>query len=115
MNRTLVDLVAHSYHVREVIQQVYSDIRDAERTQRGYLITDDPVYLKLYQKDINNAHQIIRQLQYLIADNPRQVRNLSRLTQLSQDRIVGLNQVTAAKDHVGLGAAKKLILTNSNG
>lgn len=106
------DWVAHSYHVREVVQQVYSDLREAERTQRGYLITNDLTYLTAFRKDINNANITLTELNRLVADNSQQERNLKRLEKLSQEKLVLLNRVTAAEEKIGLEAAIKLILTN---
>lgn len=62
--------VAHTHEVEQKIEITLAEITEAETGQRGYILTGDDNYLKLYNDGIGSINQHIGKLQTLTADNP---------------------------------------------
>ena len=71
--------IADSYEVRRQARELILALVDAETGQRGYLITQDPQYLRPYEAAIATLDSTYRKLVELIDDNPAQ---LARITPL---------------------------------
>lgn len=103
--------VSHTYQMKLQIEQVFSLVKDAERAQRGYLITQEPMYLGRFKAAAHNEGESLKALQLLIRDNSPQQQNLEKLDQLSQQRILFLEHVIQAQNHAGIEAARQWVLT----
>lgn len=57
------DLMKHTYEVMQRLDQLSSDLKDAETGQRGYLLTGMEQYLEPYNVSIDSIEQVIEQLQ----------------------------------------------------
>ena len=68
------DLVAHTIEVITATQALERAIQDAERGQRGFLITGDAAYLDPYRKGVQEISADLSKLKQLTADNPEQQR-----------------------------------------
>lgn len=101
--------VAHTYQVKEQIQRLFSDVKDAERGQRGYLLTSDPSYLTLYHSAITDEQKTYANLRQLIRDNLAQAQNLSRTNNLIQARLNTLQHVLDIQQRSGTIAAREVI------
>lgn len=69
----------HTIEVNLELEHMYSYIKDSENSMRGYLISKDSLYLKLYQTDIKNINNSFSSLKKLTSDNPAQQQNLQSL------------------------------------
>jgi len=103
------DLVAHTFQTKEQIERLSSDVKDAERAQRGYLLTQDPDYLKLYHVALSDKNATLQTLKDLLTDNPVQQNNLRNTGQLIQQRIDVLQQVLEVQSSSGIQAAQTII------
>ncbi len=81
-----VDLVMHTNLVKNKIVEVVSNIKDAEIGQRGYLVTDDSVFLQPINGIEERSNLVFASLDSLISDNPGQQVNLKKLKKLVDER-----------------------------
>jgi PAS domain S-box-containing protein len=101
-------------HTREVIDRVdrlMSVVKDAESSQRGYLLTGDEGYLVPYHAAGEAAKALMSELTLLTADNPTQQLRLRELQPLIAERMDSLADVIRARNQSGLDAARQIILT----
>ncbi|HEY1709264.1 MAG TPA: CHASE3 domain-containing protein [Rhizomicrobium sp.] len=80
-------LVLHTYRAMDQIQQILSDVQDAETGARGYLITHDPAYLTPYRAGTTRVHGDLEVFARLTSDNPVQQERAGRLGELIRDRL----------------------------
>lgn len=76
----------HTYEVNLELERLYSYIKDSENSMRGYLISKDSLYLKLYQKDIKNINNSFSSLKKQTSDNSAQQQNLQSLYKIFDRR-----------------------------
>ncbi len=82
--------VVHTYQVIGQLQNVLSDMQDAETGQRGYIITRQHVFLDRYYAGIANTRQHLQAFRTLTADNPAQQARSEALRRRVDARIEGL-------------------------
>ena len=80
-------LVEHTHFVIKQIDQVLSDLKDAESTQRGYLITGDEIFLKMHYDILADIPSEIATLRGLTYDNPAQRRSIDVFEKLIDKKI----------------------------
>src|SRR5437763_80317 len=76
-------LVVHAFDVITSARALYQAVQDAERGERGFVITGDDLYLGPYRRGVEEAPVLLRQLKQLTADNAEQRQRISSL----QDQI----------------------------
>src|SRR6187431_886614 len=76
----------HSYEVNLELEHLYSYIKGSENSMRGYLISKDSLYLKLYQTDIKNINYSFSSLKKLTGNNSVQQKNLQSLYKIINTR-----------------------------
>ena len=104
----LVDAALWVEHTRDVMADLDSlvlSLKDAESSQRGYIITGLPSYLEPYRADEASFDPTLGRLRQLLADNPDQARNLQRLQQLVSERRSILKKDLELRDQAGIEAA----------
>ena len=102
--------VQHTRSVIETTQQLVSSLQAAEDSERGFLITADPDYLRPYQQADAQLPPLESQLQSLVSDNPQrtgQVANLIRLIERRRAGVTRMVQLAQAGDFAG---AKAMVL-----
>lgn len=72
-------LLAHSYNVQIQLEQLLAYLEDAETGQRGYLITDDTIFLQPYDSALIRIKEPYLILQNLIAKNRQQQNHLNEI------------------------------------
>ena len=77
--RSEVYWVAHTYDVRSAIRETAVSVSSADRNLRNYALTGEDRYLKGMQRDAAQSRASLRELEGLIADNPRQQQDLARM------------------------------------
>jgi signal transduction histidine kinase len=96
--------VDHTYEVIITTDQVFSDLRGATATARGYVMTADPSLRERYSEYAASILPRIDSLRSLIGDNPPQVARVDRLRALAAQELQGLAQMMAARPpHAALG------------
>lgn len=80
-------LVEHTHLVIKQIDQVVSDLKDAESTQRGYLITGDAIFLEMHYDILAEIPNEIATLRGLTYDNPAQRKSIDVFEDLTDKKI----------------------------
>ncbi len=80
------DSVLHSYKVQLELEQVMSYVKDAETGRRGYIITNNPIFLEPYNTSRNKVDESFRILKILTDKNLKQKNNLDSLNELIDRR-----------------------------
>ena len=88
----LNDQVQRTHEVKEELSAVLRLVVDAETGQRGYLITDDPVYLVPYQEATSQIEARLARLDNLTRNSAAQRQRMYELRQLEQEELAVLQQ-----------------------
>ncbi len=101
--------VAHTHEVIGAIDALEARLRDAEATQRGYLLTADPEYLANYRISSAALPEMRDQLFALVGDNPRQTVRAQALWTSIAHRLVQTARTLQRYREAGLPAAQAAI------
>ncbi|PZF70824.1 response regulator [Taibaiella soli] len=116
-NKKLVETSVWVNHTHEVIieaENLLAIVRDAESGQRGYVITQDPVFLSRYDTSYEKALGSLSRLRGLTTDNSVQQHNLADAKTLIDRRFEQMNNViTMMKTNGVLGNANLTVTINS--
>ncbi len=88
----LNDQVQRTHEVKEELSAVLRLVVDAETGQRGYLITDDPVYLEPYQEASSQIETRLARLDSLTKDSAAQQQRMYDLRRIEQQELAVLQQ-----------------------
>lgn len=88
----LNDQVQRTHEVKEELSAVLRLVVDAETGQRGYLITDDPVYLEPYQEATAQIEARLARLDSLTKSSVPQQQRMYELRRIEQDELAVLQQ-----------------------
>ncbi len=88
----LNDQVQRTHEVKEELSAVLRLVVDAETGQRGYLITDDPVYLEPYQEATAQIEARLARLDSLTKNSAPQQQRMYELRRIEQDELAVLQQ-----------------------
>lgn len=86
------DEVEHTNEVKQLVEKIISTIKDAETSQRGYLLTGDDIFLQPYSGAIDTAKSNIAYLKRLTADNPDQQMRANKLQEIVVLRLSSLER-----------------------
>jgi len=93
------------------LEELLSQIKDAETGQRGYILTKDERYLEPYQIAITKVDREIKNFRNSTADKLKQ-QQIDRLESLIAVKLNELKQTIDLRQDKGLEAALKVIQTN---
>ena len=113
--RILIDTKNQVQRTQEKInklEELLSDMKDAETGQRGYILTGQESYLEPYQAVVGNIDQKIAELKDLIVDQPSQQKQFATLESLIAAKLAILKQTIYLRQNQGFDAALQLIQTN---
>ncbi|HEX3953044.1 MAG TPA: CHASE3 domain-containing protein [Stellaceae bacterium] len=105
--------VDHTYQVRREIEELLSDLKDAETGERGYLITGKDSYLEPYNSALPKIKSTFDDVQKLTEDNPSQQRRLATLAPVIAAKLTDLQQTIDLHRNSGADAALKLLDTGA--
>jgi PAS domain S-box-containing protein len=88
----LNDQVQRTHEVKEELSAVLRLVVDAESGQRGYLITDDPVYLEPYQEATSEIEARLARLDNLTKNSAPQQQKMHDLRRIEQEELAVLQQ-----------------------
>ncbi|GID94169.1 hypothetical protein Adi01nite_35810 [Amorphoplanes digitatis] len=103
--------VARANEVMHRVDIVRSDVQDAERGQRGFIITGQEEYLAPYHRALGRIDESVVRLRQLTAGDPEQQRLLSDLDEALGDKLAEMNQTITLRREQGFEAAQQLVLT----
>ena len=104
--------VEHTHRVLDDLSGLQSLLQDAERGQRGYVITGDDSYLRPYDQAVPQIGQTLSQLRTLTADNPRQQDTLRALQPPVDDKLAELAETIRLRRTGGFADAEQVVRTN---
>ncbi len=109
-----VDSVLHTHMVKSEIVEVLSNLTDAENSQRGFLLTNDSVYIQLFAMAADRNKLVFAKLESLTSDNEEQKMKLKKLKKLVNERFVLLdNNLGILKDFRSLFRDSALLIGKS--
>jgi PAS domain S-box-containing protein len=88
----LNDQVQRNHEVKEELSAVLRLVVDAETGQRGYLITDDPVYLEPYQEATSEIEGRLARLGSLTKNSASQQQRFQDLRRIEREELTLLQQ-----------------------
>jgi len=97
--------VVHTFQVIDTARALDEAIQDAERGERGFIITGKTEYLEPYSTGIKETPDKLAQLKKLSEDNPEQQRRLQLLNEQINAKLSELKRVLDAHQSGGFDAA----------
>ncbi len=105
-------LVAHSFKVALTLYSLRGALQDAERGQRGFLLTGEATYLQPYTSALDQVPLLLARFGKLTADDPEQRVALPKLRLTIDGKLNELGSTLAAYRHGGLSSALRIVQTN---
>ena len=105
--------MAHTQQVLLQLSQTESLLKDAETGQRGYLYTGEARYLAPYKLALGQIEMHLQNLAQLVADNPEQLTDVTRLRLLAQQKLNELSQTIQLYQSGNSEAARQFVLSNA--
>src|SRR5689334_18072896 len=104
--------VERSYVIVEDLDLLRTQLADAERGQRGFVITGNAQYLAPYTAGVTGIGQTMHRLRVATADDPRQQAALTDLQVPITDKLAELEQTIALRRIQGFAAAQQVVNTD---
>ncbi|MBC6431029.1 response regulator [Nostoc sp. HG1] len=105
-------IVKNTYKKIKSLDEVVSQIKDAETGQSSYILSGEKIYLKPYQSAVANVNQEIVKLKSLTADQPNQQKQIATLESLITAKFTELKQTIDLRENKGLDAALQVLVRN---
>lgn len=86
----------HTDRVINALEDVLSSLKDIETSARGFLLTQDSIYLEPYRAVLPRIPKRLDELQQLLTESPVQQKRLDSLRRLSQNNIDMAGKVITA-------------------
>jgi len=103
--------VNHTHDVIGTLNEISSLLKDAETSQRGYLITGQLAYLGPYQKALPRIETCLAKIKGLTADNSLQQVRAIALQSAIQTRMASLRETLLLRQLRGFEAAQRRVLS----
>jgi len=84
--------VIHTYQVINVSERLLSSLKDIETGQRGYLMSNNTLYLESYLYGLDSLPRYIKRLKQLTNDNPAQQRRIIEMQKAIDQLLVILQE-----------------------
>ena len=105
-------MVAHSFEVIAAAHSLDQAMQDAERGQRGFLITGDDSYLKPYLAGAVATPGKLDELRQLTRDSPEQQQHIALLADRIKVKLAELKRTVDVRRQQGFDAARRIVETN---
>ncbi len=105
-------LVARSFEIIAAAHSLDQAIQDAERGQRGFLITGDDAYLRPYRTGVRETPGKLEELRQLTSDSPEQQQHVNVLDTAIKTKLAELEKTIALRRSEGFDAARRVVETN---
>jgi PAS domain S-box-containing protein len=104
--------VAQTQERLNKLEELLSQMKDAETGQRGYLLTGEERYLEPYKTAIASVNGEIKQLRKLTANYPNQQRQLDALESAIKNKLAELKGTIDLRKYQGFEPAMQLVRTD---
>lgn len=101
------DRVSHSIRIKQKIRQVEAEVSISESAQRGYLLTQDSIFLQHFTTAQTNAMRALDTIAKLTTDNPKQMVNTKELRELTSLRFTLLKEILESKDFLATDTGER--------
>jgi signal transduction histidine kinase/ActR/RegA family two-component response regulator len=81
-----------SVRIRDAIFTLYSGIQDAESGQRGFLLSGDEIYLKLYEEAVARTPGRLSTIAEAVARNPGMAAIIARLSHAAEAKVAEMQE-----------------------
>ncbi len=109
------DWVIHTLHVVEKLQTLRIDITLCETGQRGYMLTGQDRYMKLYDAGVTQVRLDLRELPDLTSDNPGERKAITQLDPLIASWLAELAEAVEVRQRSGLLAGVEALRRANKG
>jgi len=99
--------------VEDKLSNVLLSVRRAESSQRGYLFTNEPSYLKNFYEAEPEARQLIEELRALTRANPARQATLDQVTKLVEAKFREMAESIDLNQHGRREEARRLVLSGA--
>lgn len=106
-------LVEHSFEVILTLSSLRGAVQDAERGQRGYLLTGQSRYLGPYDAALERVPHLLARFGQLTVGDAQQRAALPALTRAIHAKLTELSSTMAAYRRAGPAAAQRIVRTNA--
>lgn len=100
-------MIIHTYEVNLELEHLFSYIKDSENSMRGYLITNESIYLNPYYEANKKINQTFSILKTLTKDNKEQQQNLNDLYEIIKKRLDYNGEYSNPDVNINIGKNKK--------
>ncbi len=90
--------VLHTIEVDAAVVELQLELRRAQASQRGYLLTGFEIERERFRAAVAAVPEVLERLRRLVADNPRQQETLAQLEQVVAERVATLRAAITAAD-----------------
>jgi signal transduction histidine kinase len=104
------DLVAHTMKVQQTLSDLLLNVRRAESGQRGYLFTNQQLYLRDFDEARPEVEKQLQDLRSLVRDNPARVEDVARLTNLIDAKFAEMTRTIDLNRNGQREEARRLVL-----
>jgi PAS domain S-box-containing protein len=94
------------------LEELLSQMKDAETGQRGYILTGEEQYLEPYQTAIATVEPDVKELRKLTADNSKQQKRIETLEPLIAAKLALVKETIDLRRNQGFEAALQIIRTD---
>ncbi|MBE7175026.1 MAG: response regulator [Mucilaginibacter polytrichastri] len=102
--------VEHTEQVLSLNHDILTYLLNAETAQRGYVITNNPDFLKPYETSVNQISPAIARLRELLIDNPSETPNVDSLDDYATRKQREMAYILKLHREQGFAAAQERIL-----
>lgn len=103
--RRAIDWVDHTHKVISTVEDLQSNLSDAESSQRGYLLSQDRSHLMSYREGVERSRALLDRLDSLTIDNPVQQDKVKTLRALTANRLGRMAEVLRQSEDAGMQRA----------
>ncbi|GLR83080.1 CHASE3 domain-containing protein (plasmid) [Azospirillum oryzae] len=107
--RRAIDWVDHTHKVISTVEDLQSNLSDAESSQRGYLLSRDRSHLMSYRAGVERSRALLDRLDSLTIDNPVQQDKVKTLRALTADRLGRMAEVLRQSEDAGMQRALDMV------
>ena len=89
--------VIHTQRLIQSVNQIMSDLQNAETGQRGYLLTGQSSFLEPYYYSVNALPASVKEVRALIHDNEHQIQQIDSIENIVNKQLISLKAIIDSK------------------
>lgn len=101
--------IAHTFEVIATAEGIKSAAQNAERAERGLLLTSNPNFLQRYREHLASSRALLERLRQLTVDNPEEQHRIASLSVALDDWLAERQEAIEVFQREGAAAAQQLV------